>query len=343
MAAASPARVCDECGAELAPSLLTCPSCRRLVHGARLSALAREAEAAVQRGDLSGGVAHWRSALELLPVESVQHAQVHERIAALSARIEREGGASPAAASSRTLGGPLAAVGALGLLLWKFKALALLALGKAKLLLLGLTKASTLLSMLASLGVYWAAWGWKFAAGLVASIYVHEIGHVAALRRYGIPASAPMFVPGLGAFIRSSQYPATPREDARVGLAGPLWGLIAVGACYAGHLATGWQSLAAIARVGAWLNLFNLLPIATLDGGRGFSSFAREQRWLAVAVLAGLWAATEEGLLLLLVLGGAGRALVGRPAAAADWPAFALYAGLAAMLSVATLIPVVTH
>jgi Zn-dependent protease len=176
----------------------------------------------------------------------------------------------------------------------------------------------------------------------VASIYVHEIGHVAALRRYGIAASAPMFVPGLGAFIRSSQYPATPREDARVGLAGPLWGLYAVGACYAVHLATGWQSLAAIARVGAWINLFNLLPVATLDGGRGFASLARGQRWLAVALLAGLWAATQEGLLLLLCLGGAGRALVGRPAGAADWPAFALYAVLVAVLSVATLIPVAT-
>jgi Zn-dependent protease len=174
----------------------------------------------------------------------------------------------------------------------------------------------------------------------VASIYVHEIGHVAALRRYGIPASAPMFVPGLGAFIRSSHYPATPREDARVGLAGPLWGLFAAGVFYAAHLATGWQSLAAIARVGAWINLFNLLPVATLDGGRGFSSFTRTQRWLAAALLAALWAATHEGLLLLLVLGGIGRAVVGKPAAAPDWPAFCLYALLAATLSFATLIPV---
>ncbi len=305
--------------------------------------LAREAQAAVDRGELSQGAAHWRSALALLPAESAQHSQVQERITALSARIEREGGGSSAAPpAARRLGGPLGVFGALGLLAWKLEAFVLLALGKAKLLLFGLTKVSTLLSMAASLGVYWAAWGWKFAAGLVASIYVHEIGHVAALRRYGIAASAPMFVPGLGAFIRSSQYPATPREDARVGLAGPLWGLFAVGVCYAGHLATGWQSLAAIARVGAWINLFNLLPVATLDGGRGFASLAREQRWLAVALLAGLWAATQEGLLLLLCLAAAGRALIGKPAGAADWPAFVLYAALAAALSVATLIPVAT-
>ena len=341
MSAAAPARGCEGCGAELAPALLACPSCRRLVHGGRLAALAKDAQAAVERGELAQGAAHWRSALALLPAESVQHAQVQERIAALSGRIEREGpGSAPPAPSKRKLGGPLGAAATLGLLLWKGKALVLLVAGKAKLLLFGLTKGGTLLSMAASLGVYWAAWGWKFAAGLVASIYVHEIGHVAALRRYGIAASAPMFVPGLGAFIRSSQYPATPREDARVGLAGPLWGLFAVGASYAAHLATGWQSLAAIAQVGAWINLFNLLPVATLDGGRGFASFARAQRWLLVAALTALWAATEEGLLLLLVLAAGLRAALGKPAAAPDWGAFALYAALAALLSAATLIPV---
>jgi Zn-dependent protease len=194
--------------------------------------------------------------------------------------------------------------------------------------------------MLASLGVYWAVWGWKFAAGVVASIYVHEIGHVSALRRYGIPASAPMFIPGLGAFIRSKQYPATPREDARVGLAGPLWGLFAAAACYGAHLGTGWSSLAAIARVGAWINLFNLLPIATLDGGRGFASQTRLQRGSLAGLLAALWVATHEGLLLLLCLAAIGRALIGTRPDAPDWGAFALYAGLAIALSFATLIPV---
>ena len=330
-------RGCASCGAELAPALLACPSCHQLVHSERLSALAREAQQAIDRSDLTEAVARWRSALDLLPPESAQHAQVHQRVAELSTRIEHEGGSPERRIGLRGLGGGATA---LAVLLWKFKAIALFLLGKAKLLVLGLTKFSTLFSMLASLGVYWAAWGWKFAAGLVASIYVHEIGHVAALARYGIPASAPMFVPGLGAFVRSSQYPATPREDARVGLAGPLWGSFAVAACYAVHLATGWDSFAAIARVGAWINLFNLLPIATLDGGRGFNSFGRAERWLATALLAGLWVATHEGLLLLLLLAAAGRALVGKPADAPDWNGFALYAALVTALSIATLIPV---
>src|SRR5439155_20796972 len=155
-------------------------------------------------------------------------------------------------------------VGAIGLLLWKLKAL-----------LLGLTKGTTLFSMLLSLGVYWTAWGWKFALGLVLSIYVHEMGHVAALRRYGIRASAPMFIPGVGAVIRAQQSPANPIEDARVGLAGPIWGLGAALASLGLYLVTDWPICLAMARVGAWINLFNLLPLWPLDGGRGFQSLPR--------------------------------------------------------------------
>jgi Zn-dependent protease len=284
--------------------------------------------------------------LALLPPDTGQAAEVRARLDALSRRIEKEGAGPSAPDASgvsawRRLGGPIGAVGGAALLVWKFKALLLLVAGKAKLLLLGLTKSSTLLSMLASVGVYWAAWGWKFALGLVASIYVHEIGHVAALRRFGVPASAPMFVPGLGAFVRSSHYPANAREDARIGLAGPLWGLAACLAAYAAHLATGFESLAAIARVGAWINLFNLLPVATLDGGRGFRSLSRAQRWGAVAAIAAAWAATGEGLLLLLGVAGAIRAAIGEPAREPDWIAFGQYAGLVAVLAAATRIPVV--
>ena len=100
----------------------------------------------------------------------------------------------------------------------------LLVFTKGKLLLLGLTKLSTLLSMLAFAGVYWALYGWTFAVGMVISIYIHEMGHVLTLREYGIPASAPMFIPGFGAFIRLKQLRITPIQDSRVGLAGPIYG-----------------------------------------------------------------------------------------------------------------------
>src|SRR6202140_3907391 len=111
-------------------------------------------------------------------------------------------------------------IGTIGALLLKFKTLGLVILTKGKLVLLGLTKLNTLLSMLVSIGFYWALYGWKFGLGFVLSIYVHEMGHVMALARYGIPASPPMLIPGFGAFVRLKAYPALPGEDARVGLAG---------------------------------------------------------------------------------------------------------------------------
>ena len=118
----------------------------------------------------------------------------------------------------------LAGLGAFGAMLAKFKWAALFLLGKGKVLLVGLTQAKTFLSMAVALAVYASVYGWKFALGLIVSIYIHEMGHVVWLRRYGIAATAPMFIPGLGALVRLKQYPANPAEDARVGLAGPIWG-----------------------------------------------------------------------------------------------------------------------
>jgi Zn-dependent protease len=98
-------------------------------------------------------------------------------------------------------------------------------LGKLKFLLIGLTKASTFISMFAFFGVYWSAYGWPLALGLVLSIYIHEMGHVAMLRGLGIDAGAPMFIPGVGAVVMLKQHVQDPLTDAKIGLAGPVWGL----------------------------------------------------------------------------------------------------------------------
>jgi Zn-dependent protease len=201
------------------------------------------------------------------------------------------------------------AAGGIALLLWKFKFAAIFLLTKGKLLLFGLTKATTLLSMLLSLGVYWTIWGWRFALGLVLSIYVHEMGHVFALRRYGFKATAPMFIPGLGALIRLQQHPANPHEDAAIGLAGPIYGLAAAAASYGLFHATGNPIFAAIARVGAWINLFNLLPFGPLDGGRAFNALSTPQRWLATLSLGTAWFLSHESLLALLMIVGVMRAV----------------------------------
>jgi len=238
------------------------------------------------------------------------------------------------------LGKGAAGLGALGALLFKLKFALTFVLTKAKLLLFGLTKGGTLFSMLLSAGVYWTIWGWKFAFGIVLSIYIHEMGHVQALQRYGIKATAPMFIPGIGAVIRLKQYPTDAREDARVGLAGPLWGLGAALAVYAVYRVTNVEVWGAIAHFGAWVNLFNLLPVWQLDGARGFRALTRRQRWIAVAVIAVMWFATAEGLLVLLGVAAAATLGFGRAADEPDHTALLQYAFLVGVLSLMTRIAV---
>ncbi|HTU25713.1 MAG TPA: site-2 protease family protein [Pirellulales bacterium] len=334
---------CDRCGTEMSPAVLACPACGRLVHAAELHRLADEAGEAEQRGDVSAAFVAWRRALELLPPETRQHQLIAGRIDELGRRLPNPPSA-PSGSEGKHLGkagaGGLAGLGGLGLLVWKFKFLAVLVLTKAKFLLLGLTKASTFLSMFVSIGVYCTAYGWKFALGLVGSIYIHEMGHVAALRWYGFPATAPMFIPGLGAVIRLQQNPVNPVENSRIGLAGPVWGLAAALGALSVYLLTGWPSWGAIAQVGAWINLFNLAPVWQLDGGRGFSSLTRQERWLAVAGIGAAWFFTAEGLLLLLLAGGCYQAVSVAAPTKSDRVGLFQYLGLVAALSALCLLPV---
>jgi Zn-dependent protease len=316
--------ICARCGTQLAPDAKVCPSCLTLVHAEELNRLATLAEAPAT--PISDALASWRRALDLLPAGTTQHAEVTKRIETLSAQVT----APPPPKTIR--GKVVGALSALGLALWKLKFAVLFVLGKAKFLLLGLTKATTFFSMMLALGVYWTAFGWRFALGLIASIYVHEMGHVNALRRYGIAATAPMFIPGFGALVRLKQYPATPAEDARVGLAGPLWGTLAAVAFLAAGSVLEWPSLLAIARAGAWINLFNLIPVWQLDGGRGFNALSRTQRSLCAALLFGAYLAVGDGLVLLLALGAAFRAFATPSPEKGDSNAALLYAGLAGSL-----------
>ena len=319
--AAPAAAVCAGCGSQLAEGLLGCPACGRLVHGDQLRRLAAEAEAATEAGDRARAAGLWYQALALLPPGTAQREVIAARIAALGPLdCAAPGGAKPHGSHGAATA-------------WAIGAAALVfILTKAKLLVLGLTKMSTLLSMLAFLGVYWSLFGWKFAAGIVVSIYIHEMGHVAALRRSGIPASAPLFIPGLGAFVRLHMSPPDARTDARIGLAGPVWGLGAAVAAYAAYLGTGAPIWAAIAHVGALLNLFNLIPVWQLDGGRGFHALTRTQRGIAAAFVAGAWAVSHEGMLFLLLLG-AGWQLFQPAPERADNVALGTYLALVAALT----------
>lgn len=118
--------------------------------------------------------------------------------------------------------------------------------------------------------------------------------------------------------------------DARVGLAGPFWGLGAAVAAWLAWQATGNAYWGAIAQVGGWLNLFYLLPIWQLDGGRGFRSLTRAQRGLAVAAIGLCWFFTGEGLLVLLLIGGIFRCFGGDAARERDDQGLAEYVVLVA-------------
>ena len=296
---------CATCGTDVAPGILACPGCHRLVHAEALKRHRDDAEAAARAGDAAAELAAWRLAAELLPPQSRQYAAVSEKIAALSQAADSTPvPAVPTSGPWKWLGG----LGTLGLFLWKFKFLLVALATKGKLLLLGLTKASTVFSMLLAFGVYWTAWGMWFAAGLVLSIYVHEMGHVFALRRLGIAATAPMFVPGLGALVRLKGQRLSPRENARIGLAGPIWGLAAAVAALAGAAMFDSAMWKAIAHVGAWINLFNLLPVWQLDGNRGFSALAKSGRLMVTATFAAGWAIAGDGLFFLLILAAGARA-----------------------------------
>ncbi|MGH7520140.1 MAG: site-2 protease family protein [Gemmatimonadales bacterium] len=326
---------CPSCGTEVAAALLACPACGWLRFSEQLKRLAAAAEEHERAGRFAEALVDWRTAIDLLPRSSSQYATVSAHIAELG----RKG--PPKTEQPRPNWTKRAGlIGVAALFLWKFKIVIAFVLTKGKLLLLGLTKAGTLFSMFVSLGVYWQAFGWKWAAGVVASIYVHEMGHVAMLRHYGIPATAPMFIPGVGAVIRSRFYPQDVVAQARVGLAGPIWGLGAALTCYIIYLFTGLPAWGALAEVGAWINLFNLTPVWQLDGAHGFRALTREQRWIAVLAIAAAWAVSRKGLLILLLAFAVFTAFTGKAPSKPDRRTLLEYVVLIAALTALAMIPV---
>ncbi|HUQ81653.1 MAG TPA: site-2 protease family protein [Gemmatimonadaceae bacterium] len=286
---------CARCRTELAPHALACPACGTLVHAERLRELAATAGAAAKSGDLVQARDQWQDALRFLPSDSRQYATIRSRVSDLTRQIEAA--ASPGSRPKTKGDESWWKRGGAGIV-----TVGLLLIGKLKFLVLGLTKASTFLSMFAFFAVYWRLYGWPLAAGLVVSIYIHEMGHVAMLRRLGIAAGAPLFIPGVGALVMLKQHVTDPVTDAKIGLAGPVWGLGAALAALGVYAVTHAQVWLAIAHLTGFLNLFNLIPIWQLDGSRGFHALSRQERWMVVAALGGMLYVT--GLKFLWIVGG---------------------------------------
>ena len=319
--------LCSNCGTAIDPRALSCTSCGRLTRATEFESLTQQAKLAGQARDWQGAKIAWERALALTPPGSDQYRTVKSRIENVELQLSNKS----------VWAKRLAKFGPVGVVLWKFKTIALLVLAKGKLLLLGLTKLSTFASMLAFFAVYWSLYGWKFALGFVLSIYIHEMGHVMALRKYSIAASAPMFIPFVGAFVRLKQYPANVAEDARVGLAGPIWGLGAAVAAWLCAITTQQPIWYAIAHTGAWINLFNLIPIWQLDGGRGFRALTRKQRGMALAIVVAMWVFTQETMLLLIALGAGYRLFTKDYPAEDDNGVLTQYAGLIVLLAMLIL------
>ena len=192
--------------------------------------------------------------------------------------------------------------------LWAPLALLVALLIKFKWVLLAIAKFKVFTvagSMIVSVGAYALLGGWWFGIGLVLLLFVHELGHVLELRRQGIPASAPLFIPFLGAFVGMKQMPANAWKEAQVALAGPLLGSLGAAGVWMLGIAYDSNFLKAMAFVGFLLNLFNLLPIVPLDGGRAVAALHPAMWFVGLAGLAVLtYLAPNPILLLILVMGG---------------------------------------
>ena len=169
----------------------------------------------------------------------------------------------------------LATLGPLGIAL-------LFVLGKLKFLipLVKVTKLSTLVTMLLAVWVYAQIWGLPFAVGFVLLIFVHELGHALVMQQQGIHAGAPVFIPFVGAVIAMKSLPRNAWVEALVGIGGPALGSVGALACLIVGWATGSLFWYALASTGFLINLFNMIPISPLDGGRIVGVISR---WIWVA------------------------------------------------------------
>ncbi len=280
---------CSRCGASLPSGALVCPHCQAMVHAQRLEDLAASARAHEERQDLAAARSDWQAALDLLPVDSSQAAWVRAKLAEQS----------PAAGSEAAKGGsPPGWTRKLG----PFAPIVLLLL-KGKFF-LSLLKLKFLLSFATFAALYWALYGVKFGVGLAVLILVHELGHLVAVKRRGLAADLPMFIPGFGAYVRWNATGVTAQTRASVSLAGPLAGALGAVCCVIIWWQTReglWMGLASFS---AFINLMNLIPMWSLDGSQAMVAINRGGR-IGIGIAAVLFAAFLSQPMLLLVAGGA--------------------------------------
>ncbi|HEY6970219.1 MAG TPA: site-2 protease family protein [Candidatus Angelobacter sp.] len=281
-------RICKRCSGELPPGALDCPQCHALVHEEQLERTAARARAFEANGSLWDAREQWQQALQLLPQASKQAEWIRSHIRELETTIHAPGAPDTRKRWAKWLA-PLAPI---AVLLAKFKTLFLL-----------LFKLKFLLSFGAFIVIYWQLYGAWFGIGFAVMILIHEMGHFIDVKRRGLPAEMPVFLPGLGAYVKWQAMGVSLETRAAVSLAGPLAGWFAAGVAGLVYFYTGNMVWAALARAGAWLNILNLAPVWILDGGQAVLAINKLGRAAILAVSIALALVLEEWVLLLVAAG----------------------------------------
>lgn len=282
-------RNCRRCSRQLPAGALVCDQCHALVHSEQLDRLAAEARVLETKGDLRQARDRWLAGLHLLPRTSKQYDWITEHTRALEVAADETHLPQPAENKWAKRLGPAGTIAIL--------------LAKGKTVLFALFKLKFLLSFAAFIGVYWALWGMKFGVGFAALILLHEMGHFIDIKRRGLPADMPVFLPGLGAYVRW-QAMGVPRETrAAISLAGPLAGFFVAVACAVIWWQTGDPLWAALARAGAVLNLLNLIPVWVLDGGQAALALSKTERIILLTACLALWLVLGQNMFFLIALG----------------------------------------
>lgn len=269
-----------------------CDKCHALVHSRELERLAEQAKALEGKGDLRQAREQWLMGLRLLPPNSRQANWIQQHARSLDAAADQI--QPPPETTDNKWAQRLGPVGPIAVVL-----------AKSKVLLAALFKLKFLLSFAAFFGFYWAVFGFKFGIGFAALILIHEMGHFIDIKRRGLPADMPVFLPGLGAYVRWRALGVSAETRAEISLAGPLAGLLAAVACAVLWWQTGNPLWSALARIGAGLNLLNLIPVWMLDGGQAALALSKMERIILLTACLALWLVLGQSMFFLVALGAA--------------------------------------
>jgi Zn-dependent protease len=277
------AQKCPRCAREIPYGALECPQCRTLVHGDQMEQLAAHARSLEAHGDIQEARERWLACLPLLPPQSVQADWIRNHVR----ELDTAGPAPASAAGSNTNTAPQ----------WSKR------LGPLGPIVLALLKFKSLLSFVAFFGFYWSVWGAKFGIGFAVLVLIHEMGHFIDIKRRGLPADMPMFLPGFGAYVKWNALGVSLETRSAVSLAGPLAGAIAAAVCAGLWSKTDYGLWAALARSGAWFNALNLIPLWIFDGSSAANALSRLERAVVMVVSAALGYALGEWVFGVVALG----------------------------------------